>query len=172
MRKLLILIGLFLMLSMSGQILPGIVASGKAGTTAFDGGKINNGDFSDGANHWGVTGNLSIAGGKCTDDASVTQTSVLSQSSANMVSPIEASHSYSCTFTISGGTGQGDYGRLLFTDDDDQLILIATTYANGTHTVTLTVPAYGTTGGIKIKSYIDISYYVSFSIDDISLVEI
>lgn len=174
MRKLIILF-FFISATLSGQVLktyPNYVSSIVI-EPPFDGGKLTNGNFALGATGWSMTNQFSIGSGKVTESAaSYPVESFLSQAAGDMVSPLEANHHYHLSFTISGGTGS-DFAWLKFYDTDNTLIGGDAKFATNTtwSDVQITVPAYGSGGAFKISSSIS-ETYTSFSIDNITLVEI
>lgn len=142
-----------------------MTASEPAGPPPFDGGIINNGDFSDGDTYWTVDANWSIADGKATfSDAA---SGDLLQAVADMVTPLATSTTYEFSFDITLGTATSI--NISIRDDADNDLSGTLNYtSDGTKTGTFTTVGWGAaTKGFKIAA--SSSSNGTFSIDNISV---
>ena len=170
MRKLLILIGLFLTLSLSGQIMPGVVESQTVvAAAACDDGMLNNGCFNDGDTGWTDEANFIIADGVATfnDVASAS----ITQAAADMETPMGYNTGYTVSFTYNHLTGTTI--NLTVRDAQDYTLVSnqALTVANDGATLSynFTTPASGNAEkGLRIT--ISSSSTGTCSIDNIKLV--
>lgn len=169
MKKLFILLGLFLTLTASGQVMSGVVAS-RAATAApapFDDGMLTNGDFSDGQTGWtDDDANFIIADGYATflDNASAD----IIQPLANMDEGIANNGAYTVTFTLTLVTATSAYIALK-NDTETKEFFASTEYtSSGTVTMNFTAPGYGANPtGLKVAC--SSASNGSFRIDNITL---
>lgn len=109
MKKIFILIGLFLTLTASGQILPGVVAS-QGGTSGPPppSNILRDGTFANGLTYWLETdGTFDIGGGI----ASYTNVGygVIAQDQGDMISGVEINTAYTLTFDLTISSGQANF---------------------------------------------------------------
>jgi hypothetical protein len=169
MRKLLIFTLLLLVFASSeAQMIgrsKGYVAPVASGGGVFDGGMLNNGDFADDT-HWVDAANFLISGGVATfnDVAS----SEITQSAAEMVSPIHVSTSYTCTFDITLGTGTS-ISISLRDDADNDLSGTLNYTTSGSKSAVFTSVGYGAEHkGFRVSA--SLLSDGTFSIDNIKLI--
>lgn len=144
-----------------------MTASEPAGPPPFDGGIINNGDFSNGDTYWTVDANWSISDGKATfSDAA---SGDLAQSVANMITPLAQSTTYDFSFVITLGTATSI--NISIRDDLDNDLSGTLNYtSSGTKTGSFTTVGFGAaTKGFKIAA--SSSSNGTFSIDNIVINE-
>lgn len=164
MRKLLIFLGLVLTLSLSGQILPGVVAS-QRGTASFDGGMIANGNFANGSTGWTAGSGWTIAGGVASYDNTI-DNATLTQTDDAMLGHMASNTNYTLTFTISITT---DVAKFELMDYTGSFILIATAgYNNGVNVIDFTSPELYGYWGINIRAHPNVSGN-AYTITNISL---
>jgi hypothetical protein len=167
MKKILLLFSFLICISLQGQIprYPFYVAPVVAAPAGFDGGMLNNGDFADDT-HWTDAANFLISGGVATfnDVAS----SEITQSAAEMVSPIHATTSYTCTFDITLGTGTSI--NISLRDDVDNDLSGTLNYTtSGSKSVVFTSAGPGAEHkGFRVSA--SSSSNGTFSIDNIKLI--
>jgi hypothetical protein len=129
----------------------------------FDGGIINNGDFSDGSTDWTPDANWSITGGVATfgDVAS----GDLLQAYGDMATPLATSTTYDFSFVITLGTGTSI--NISIRDDADNDLSGNLNYTtSGTKTGSFVTVGWGSaTKGFKIAA--SSSSDGTFSIDEI-----
>jgi hypothetical protein len=125
----------------------------KVVVSGFDGGMLNNGNFSDGTNHWSIDGGWSIGSGVATFDNATNGN--LSQASADMVSSVAINTSYTLTFDVVASPDPMYLG--IRTADGNILYTANAYYAAGSRSVVFTTPADIEAGGIAIRG---ISGYV------------
>jgi hypothetical protein len=168
MRKIFILFGLLLTLSLNGQILPGIVASQKvtAGGGAFDGGMIKEGGFQS-TTYWAFGTSWTRTGTNpyyaTYNDASQ---GFLRQADADMLGHIAPNTNYRLEFDI--GIGGGGYAYIYFTNYATGVTYVAyNTYNNGHNSVDFTTSPDVSGGGFGV--YGNDGSSATYTITNISL---
>lgn len=106
MKRTFLLLSLFLTLQLSGQILPGVVAS-QGGAAAPSSNMLTNGTFDD-ATGWDLTGGWSITGGVAVYTAAGGN-GFIRQLGGAMVTGHEAGTAYTLTFTLTKTAGANAY---------------------------------------------------------------
>jgi hypothetical protein len=157
MRKLFILIGLFLTLSVSGQLLPGIVEGQKVAAAPTE--MITNGTFDNG-DHWSFAATAwSIAGGVAVFDNSGNDG--LIQVSGDMASAITPNTGYVLEFDVSSAGA----AYISVYSTSYQAYVAGAGYTTGHKTINFTSPADVGSAGIMIYANND----VAFTLDNVSL---
>lgn len=169
MKRIFLLIGLILTISLSSQKVPtGIIASQKATASAPSANMISNGTFDSGTgwDFWeGQPQGWSIAGGVATFD-DINSGARLRQADADMVSPIQINTAYTIEFDISGLTS--NTADILINNYANAVGYVTWgNYGNGHHVVQFTSPADVGVGGIVFIA--NDTSGSSFSLDNLTL---
>jgi len=166
MKKIFLLLSLFLTFQLNAQIFPGVIESQTVPAAAPGGEIITNGSLSS-ATAWTVSGGVTIGSGVVTFD-DVT-TGHLEQTEANLVTPILINTAYTLTFDVAGTSGGGLYLLISSYDSGDGAVTYKAIaeYNDGSKVVNFTTPAVINDGGFRI--YFSNAGDSGGTIDNISL---
>jgi hypothetical protein len=142
MKKYFILIGLFLTLGLSGQVLPGVVAAQNAGAVAATE-MVSNSDFSSGGTDWTVTAEEWDFSANTAQKITADGGKHLVQASGDMITSLSASTDYTFSITALYAT------EIRLWDDAWNVLIDYTNISAGTTAINFST-GVGGAGGIRV----------------------